>query len=199
MTTATIGSYNFNNLGSTSYDTTDQTQQNVYNTRFANYTLSNYFSDKVSDDHVKFATQQPTVMFNSTFLGKGLASTAVEVDSSLWINEEQNQRSLEKLVLVPRPFLTIPYLGRGSCDPTVETQLLYGEPVSEKKSVSTIMEQSFTDYSMLILDDHMTERVSNPTFTIEENSGWTRGGTSTREMSTDEYLKQNNRPNSSSY
>lgn len=196
---SSVGSYNFNNLGSIGYDTTDQSQKNVYNTRFANYTLSNYFSDTVSDDHVKFATEQPIVMFNSTFLGKGLNGSAVDVDSNLWINDEQNQRPMEKLVLVPRPFLTVPYLGRGSCDPNLESQLQQGELVSDKKSVSTIMEKPFTDYSMLILDEHMNERVNNPDYTVEESAGWTRGGSATREMSSDEYLKQANRPNATAY
>lgn len=194
-----VGSYNFNNLGSISYDSTDQSQKNVYNTRFANYTLSNYFSDNVSDAHVKFATEQPTVMFSGTFLGKGLSGSAVDVDSKLWINDEQNQRSFEKLALNPRPFVTVPYLGRGSCDPALEAQLLHGEMVGDKKSVATISENSFGDYSMLILDDHMTERVNNPDYTVEENSGWVRGGSATRDMSTDEYLKKYNRPASGAF
>ena len=38
--------------------------------------------------------------------------------------------------------MTVPYLGRGSCDPTIESQLLQGETVRGKKSVSTVMELS---------------------------------------------------------
>ena len=196
---SSIGSYNFNNLGSTSYDSTDQSQKNVFNTRFTNYTLSNYFSETTSDNHVKFATEQPIVMFSGTFLGKGLAGSAVDVDSKLWINDEQNQRPMEKLVLVPRPFLTVPYLGRGSCDPNLESQLQQGELVSDKKSVATITEMPFTDYSMLILDEHMNERVNNPVYTVEETSGWTRGGSATRDLAGDEYLKQANRPNATAF
>jgi hypothetical protein len=56
--------FNFNNMGRISLDSTDQSQKNVYNTRFANYTLSNYFSNIVSDNHVKFAIEQPTTTFN---------------------------------------------------------------------------------------------------------------------------------------
>ena len=194
-----VGSYNFNNLGSIKYDSTDQSQSNVYNTRFTNYTLSNYFSDNVSDKHVKFATEQPAVMFNGTFLGKGIGGNVIDVDSHLMLNQEQNQRSFEKLSLNARPYSTVPYLGRGSGDPTLEAQLLQGEAIHDKKSVSTIMDKPFTDYSQLILDEHMNERVSNTNYTIEENSGFVRGGSATRDMSADEYYQKNNRPGASSF
>jgi hypothetical protein len=71
--------------------------------------------------------------------------------------------------------------------------------ISDKKSVATIMEKPFTDYSMLILDEHMNKRVNNTSYTVEESAGWTRGGSATRDMASDEYLKQANRPNAESY
>jgi hypothetical protein len=195
----TVGSYNFNNLGSIKHDSTDQSQSNVYNTRFANYTLSNYFSEDISDTHVKFATEQPAVMFNGTFLGRGLGGNVIDIDSELLLNQEQNQRAFEKLSLNSRPYATVPYLGRGSCDPNLESQLLQGELTGDKKSVSTIMDKPFTDYTQLILDEHMNERVSNADYTVEENSGWVRGGSATRDMSADEFYKKNNRPGASAF
>lgn len=194
-----VGSYNFNNLGSIKYDSTDQSQSNVYNTRFANYTLSSYFGENLSDTHVKFATEQPAVMFNGTFLGRGIGGNVIDIDSQLLLNQEQNQRAFEKLSLNSRPYATVPYLGRGSCDANLESQLLQGEFTSDKKSVSTIMDKPFTDYSQLILDEHMNERVNNTDYTVEENSGWVRGGSATRDMSTDEYYKKNSRPTSSTF
>jgi len=196
---ASVGSYNFNNLGSIKQDSTDQSQTNVYNTRFANYTLSHFFSDNVSDKHIKFATEQPAVMFSGISLGRGLGGNVVDIDSKLLLNQEQNQRAFEKLSLNSRPYSTVPYLGRGSCDPNLESQLLQGEAIHDKKSVSTIMDKPFTDYSQLILDEHMNERVSNTNYTVEENSGWVRGGSATRDMSTDEYYKKNSRPTSSAF
>jgi hypothetical protein len=94
----------------------------------------------------------------------------------------EQQRPLDKLQLTPRPFLTIPYLGKGSCDPVLESQLLQGELVSDKKSVSTIMEQSFGQYVMYPTDSQMEERVNNPAYTVQEAAldGWVRGGANTR-------------------
>ena len=108
----------------------------------------------------------------------------------------EQSRALEKLQLFERTFRTVPYLGRGSVDPALESQLQQGELASDKKSVSTIMEKSFEDYSLYPTDSQMKERVTDPSHTVEEAAldGWIRGGASTREMSMNETMKQNNRP-----
>jgi hypothetical protein len=170
-------SYTFNNMGRIGLDATDLTQRNMHNTRFSNYMLSEFFSDKTTNSQVKFATQQPTMMVSGT----GIASSVIDVNSMLTLKTEQ-ERPLEKLMLYPRPFLTVPYLGRGSCDPTLESQLQQGEIVSDKKSVSTIMEQSFSNYVMYPTDTNMEERVKNPAYNVEEAAlnGWVRGGQSSR-------------------
>lgn len=192
---ATLSPYTFNNMGNLSNDVTDQSQKNVYNTRFANYTLSNFFSQTTSDSHVNFAVQQPTMNFSGVARGDGLSANAVVVDSALLINAEQ-ERPLEKLQLFERPFLTVPYLGRGSADPALEAQLLQGEVVSDKKSVSTIMEKSFAPYSLYPMDSKMENYVKDPKNTVQEAAldGWTRGGATTRAMAGDDGLVKNNRP-----
>ena len=94
-----------------------------------------------------------------------------------------------------RPFLTVPYLGRGSVDPTLELQMKEGEPMGEKKSVSTVMSQSFMGYTLYPTDNNMEDRVSNTKNTVEESAmnGWVRGGADTR-YSENEMAK--GRPNS---
>jgi len=190
-----LNSYTFNNLGRIGADATDNTQQNIYNTRFANYTLSNYFSDSLSGSHVAFATSQPSVMFTGSNGGSSVGGAAIDIDSLLMLKKEQ-ERPLERLNLVQRPFLTVPYLGKGSCDPAIESQLQQGELSSDKKSTSTVMEQSFMSHSLYPTDDKMKERVKNPAFSVEEVAmdGWVRGGMTTREMSSDKALGKNNRP-----
>ena len=185
-----INSYMFNNMGHISFDNTDVSQKNLYNTRFSNYTLSNYFSENASDDHIKFAIQQPTMMFSGTSHGAGLNSTAVDIDSALLIKTEQ-ERPLEKLSLMERPFLTIPYLGKGSCNPVLESQLQQGEMIHDKKSVSTIMDKSFENYSLHLLDENMKQHVQEYDASQKALTGW---NIPTR-LSDDEYLKKNARPN----
>lgn len=194
---ASIFDYQFNNMGRIGLDSTDQSQKNVYNTRFANYTLSNYFSNVISDSHVQFATQQPTLSFTGLANGHGLTGGLVDSESSMLYNAENGRPGPgNHVALYPRPFITVPYLGRGSCDPALESQLQQGETVGDKKSVSTIMEKSFSDYALYPTDDKMKDRVSDPAKNVEESAlnGWTRGGMMTRDMSTDPKFQQGNRP-----
>ena len=176
-------SYMFNNLGGIGADVTDNTQKNMYNTRMANYTLSNFFSETKSDSHVKFATMQPNVTFNGVNGGSGVGGGVVDYESLLQLSVEQ-ERPLEKVQLIQRPFATVPYLGRGAGNPDIESKLQQGEIVNHQKSVSTIMEKSFMDYAMYPTDSMMNERVANPSYTVEEAAmnGWVRGGAATREM-----------------
>jgi len=163
-------SYMFNNMGRLGNDSTDQSQRNVYNTRFMNYTLSEYFSDKPSDSQVKFATEQPSVMFS----GMNVPGSVIDVNSQL-LHQDQ-ERPFERLQLHERPFVTVPYLGRGSVDPAIESQLQQGERASDKKSVSTIMETSFDKY----IYSPNEPGVNN----VEEVAldGWVRGGAGSRNI-----------------
>ena len=134
----------FNNLSNLRNDETDTTQRTVYNTRFSNYMLSNYFSDDQLAP-VQFSTQQPAVTFNGTWQGPGIPSASVDMDSNMIMGYEL-ERPWEKLELTPRIFATVPYLGRGSCDPTLETMIRTGETTIDRKSVSTISESSYIPY-----------------------------------------------------
>jgi len=181
-----LSSYTFNNTGRIGDDATDKTQRNTANSHYTNYMLTDHFSSKLSDSHVNFAMQQPTMNFNGLANGNGIHNAAVDNESLLKLKSEE-ERSLEKLQLFSRPFITVPYLGRGSCDPSIESQLQQGEPVTEKKSVSTIMEKSFGAYALYPTDSKMENRVKDTSNTVEESAldGWVRGGKSTREMPVD--------------
>lgn len=175
--------YTFNNEARMNSDITDQTERTIQNTRFNNYTLANYNSDSLSDGHIEFAITQPTMMTSGTALGSGVNAAYVDAESALNLKRVQ-ERHYEKLQLFQRPFLTVPYLGKGSCDPTLESQLLHGESVTEKKSVSTIMEKSFGQYALYPVE---SEKGIDTAKLVEEAalSGWVRGGMTTRDMADD--------------
>jgi hypothetical protein len=195
---STMSNFMFNNLGRLDADPTDNSQHNLQNTRFANYILSSYFSESLSNTHLQFATAQPAIMVDGNN-GTGVNPYVIDIDSALLMKNEQ-ERSLEKLQLMQRPFLTVPYLGRGSCDPSIESQLQQGEVVSDKKSVSTVMNKSFMGYTLYPTDSKMDERVKNPSYTVEESAldGWVRGGVSSREISKDSSFV-NGRPTDKTY
>jgi hypothetical protein len=178
---ASIFPYSFNSTSRLRNDNTDKSQKTIANTRFNNYMLSAYFSESNSNDHVKFATSQPAMMFTGSNGGAsaGINALTVDVDSNLNIKKE-NGRALEKLSLQQRPFLTVPYLGRGSCDTVLESQLKQGDIIANKKSVSTITEQSFNNMYPLI--DSIKDTITNPKYLVQEAAldGWVRGGSVTR-------------------
>jgi len=181
---SSVNSYMFNNMGRIGTDVTDKTQQTLYNTRIANYNLSNYFSSSKSDNHVLFATMQPSVTYNGVNGGSGVGGGVVDYESLL-LNQAEQERPLEKVQLMQRMFTTVPYLGRGAGNTDVESQLQQGEIIDHKKSTSTIMEKSFMPYSMQLTDYNMNERVANPAYTVEEAAmeGWVRGGADARNLS----------------
>jgi len=181
---SSVNSFMFNNMGRIGTDITDKTQQTIYNTRIANYNLSNYFSSAKSDNHVLFATMQPSVTYNSVNGGSGVGGGVVDYESLL-LNQAEQDRPLEKVQLMQRIFTTVPYLGRGAGNADIESQLQQGEIIDHKKSTSTIMEKSFMPYSMQLTDYNMNERIANPAYTVEEVAmeGWVRGGADARNLS----------------
>ena len=173
--------YSFYNMARIQNDDTTKSQDTLQNDRFSSYNTTNYFSQNPTDSQIQFATQQPAVVPTGV-TGVGISGDKVQNESELLISNE-NERNLGRLNLMQRPFLTVPYLGRGSVDPVLELQIKEGEPMGgEKKSVSTVMSQSFMGYTLYPTDNNMEERVSNSKHTVEESAmdGWVRGGADTR-------------------
>lgn len=180
-----LNTHPFNNAGRIGLDDTDNSQRNLSNSRFADYATENHFSRNTSTSHVKFATSAPTVNFRGV-IGSGLPGDVIDKDSELIIKSEQ-QRAFEKLQLNQRPYATVPYLGRGSNNAVVESQLQQGQQVTDRKSTSTVMESQFIDYKHYPLTKKVSDRVNNPAYSIEEAAleGWVRGGLPSREISKD--------------
>ena len=191
---STVSNYSFYNMARIENDNTTQTQQTLQNGRFSDYTTTNYFSQNPTDSQIEFATQQPAVVPTGV-TGAGISGEKVEGESNLLL-ETENERNLGRLNLMQRQFLTVPYLGRGSADPTLELQLLEGEPITEKKSTSTVMSQSFMGYSLYPTNDDMENRTTDAKYTVEESAmtGWVRGGSDTRAPGDGE-LSKKGRPN----
>jgi hypothetical protein len=181
MSSYTTSNYSFNQIDRIGTDVTANTQHKIQNTKFANYNLTSYFSETMSQDSIRFASQQPTMFLNGIVNGQGLNGHIVDYDSNLHINTQQD-RSLEKLNLKQRIFLTVPYLGRGACDPSLELKLQQGDIVIEKKrehrdsNISDI-NQDFIGY---VTDKKMVSQVEE--FKTEDVifPGWIRGGSDTR-------------------
>ena len=194
---ASLYPYTFNGPTRIRADTVDKTQQTIMNNRWGDYVLAGFFSDSDRNGNEKVALSQPGVMFNGTsWSGSGVNANIIDADTGLTYKLE-NSRSLEKLSLQQRPFLTVPYLGRGSADTALESQLKQGDIVGNKKSVSTITEQSFMNNQMYPLIDSIKETITNPKYLVQEAAldGWIRGGVASREMDS----KAKHLPNNDSF
>ena len=80
---ASLSPYTFNNTARIGADSVDQSQRNVANTHYANHMLTDYFSSTLSDQHVQFAIQQPTMNFSGLGNGKGIYNASVDKESML--------------------------------------------------------------------------------------------------------------------
>ena len=185
----TLSDYSFYNKDRIGADIADETQRNLANTRYSTYILNNYWDGSVSN-HVDFATQMQSVNFRGNGGGAGIPGRVIDYDSILLIKGDQ-ERAFEKLQLNQRPFATVPYLGRGSANPDLESQLLQGECVGDKKSLTTVMDKAYIDYNQYPLLDEAKGRVTNPSYSVEEAAlaGWVRGGLPSRELSNDAVKK----------
>ena len=78
---------------------------------------------------------------------------------------------------------------------------MQGETVTDNKSVSTVMSQSFMGFTLYPTSSKMEDQVKNTKNTVEESAmdGWIRGGAATRDMAKDPSLSQNNRPANGSF
>ena len=181
--------YTFNQPGRLGNDSSDKTQKTLQNTKYLNSVLGYYSADKASSTYVDFATQIPGMMVSGMTNGSGLGGGSVEDESNLFWNTKI-ERPLEKLQLHERPFLTIPYMGRGSVDTALESQMMQGENVRGKKSVATVMEQNFSPLEKYPLDAQK-KATGN---TIEELAldGWARGGKSARDLQENYFSNKSN-------
>ena len=182
--------YYFNNLGRIGADSVDSTQRSLSNTRYANYMLYDYSSGVYQNGYVDFALQQPAIMFSGTAHGSGLHENAIDNESLLKIQPSSITRETGKLSLYTRPFVTVPYLGRGWADPVIEAQLQQGEAVCERRSVSSVSEET-NSFSSRMDPTNLHHRTIGPTISESQAindlvlNGWVNGGVSSREMFSD--------------
>lgn len=172
-------SYVFNNLTGMRTDMIDQTQSQIQNLKYGDYQVANNFSENISSGQTEFATTQPGFLAHNI----GLAPVVIDDESRLMFMENRMDRHYEKLQLFQRPFASVPYMGRGGGDPSVEFQLLQGELVDKHKSVNPTFEQPEFELDSYPMQDDLKNYILNPANNVEELAleGWRRGGASARE------------------
>ena len=181
-----VSTYTFDQMSRIGLDDCCISQNNLQNVASCNYTLQNYYaSDCSMKKPIDLATTQPGIMYNG---GHNSAAGGCNINesSNLLIGTVQTHPKC-KISLYQRPFATVPYLGRGSVDPIVESQMQQGESVINKKSINGMSEKTHLKLSQTPLLSSVKDRVTNPMNSVESavDPGWIRGGLPSRELTRD--------------
>ena len=120
----------------------------------------------------------PTVTYKDGF---GAFRGVIDTESQLR-NIPSHANSKNRVRRQERPYLTVPYMGRGRTDPYVESMLQQSEIVREQKSCSTVTDKPFMNQFIPLLP-HVQKHVQNSMHLITEDAkaGWVRGGLPSRQ------------------
>jgi hypothetical protein len=179
-------SYTFENMARIGNDSCCIDQNTIQNTAFCNYMTQNYFmSDCSMKSPIHLATAQPGIMYKGGY-NVGSGGCNIDDSSKLLIGTIQTNPKC-RIDLFQRPFSTVPYLGRGSVNPVVESQILQGEQVINKKSVNNLSEKSYIKYHQTPLLPSIKRKISDQGSQIENarSIGWVWGGIPSRELTRD--------------
>ena len=191
----TTYNYIFNNLSRIGDDNCGITARDTQNNNIGSYNTTNYFLSQCGmKQPIDFATKQPGIVCgggpgNSN---SGAGGCNVESDSNLKIGSIQTHPKC-KISLYQRPFITVPYLGRGPPRPVMESRIQQGAMIRELKSCKTVTEKSFAPHTQTPLIPSVQATVQNPANLVEgvAHEGWIRGGLPSRELTRNQdYLQR---------
>jgi hypothetical protein len=183
---ATYSGYTFNNLSRIGLDDCNLSQTDIQNIASCNYSTQNFFaSDCSMKKPIELATTQPGINYNGGY-GSGAGGCNINDSSKLQIGTIQTNPKC-RIDLFHRPFATVPYLGRGSVNPVMESQIQQGEQIVNKRSINNLSEKSYIKYHQTPLLPAVKQRINNPAHQIESvaSDGWVRGGVPSRELTRD--------------
>jgi hypothetical protein len=174
------------------------TQDNVFNKGYSDYMLQNHYLNNCNmRKPIEFATSQINVNYCAPG-GSGnqcdLEGCNIDTNSDLMLGSLQTHPKC-RISLFQRTFLTVPYLGKGPFNPTLESQLQQTDTFSNnKKSVNTMSELSYMPLTNYPLIPAIQETITNPAYLVEgvASNGWIRGGIPSRELAR-KYASQTNK------
>lgn len=181
-----VSNYTFDNLTRLGNDNCCVDQKTIQNSEYANYMLQNYFvTDCTMSKPISLATTQPGIMYNGGS-GSGAGGCNIDESSKLTIGTIQTHPKC-RIDLFQRPFATVPFLGRGSVNPIVESQIQQGDMIVNKRSINNLGEKSYIKYHQTPLLPSVQAKLNNPANYVEgvASQGWIRGGVPSRELARD--------------
>ena len=183
--------YMFDSLTRIGDDPCGISEKDIQNQKQGTYLTQNHWASNCGmKAPINFATSQPNVFYTG---GIGVTEgCTVDNDSRLRIGSTQTNPKC-RISLLERPFKTVPFLGRGPGNPVLESKLMQGASVLDKKSCKTITEKRLrnTDNDLV---PTLKSTIQNPANLVEgvAANGWIRGGLPSRELTRDmDYFKRN--------
>lgn len=185
-----LSDYTFNNLTRIGDDRCDLSQRNLQDVSAANYLLSNYRSHYPIKNAIHFATSQPAVNYCGSNQ-VGIGGSCIDDNSQMLITDLTRNKC--KIDLLQRPFVTVPFLGRGKSNALLESQLQHGELANNRKSINPSTEISYMNYNQTPLIPSLKSTITNPANLVESVAaeGWIRGGIPVRQLTRDQEYVQN--------
>ena len=171
-----IESYTFNNLARIKEDKSYVSKKELDNITYSDYTTIN-FHDRIETTEY-LALSQPNINISGIYGPDGNESHIIDSDSYLKKSELTNLNS--KINLQQRPFLTVPYLGKGTCEVNVESLLRKGPFTNVPNSCGSITEE--TSNNIIPMVPNVKNSITNPKYLVEgvAHPDWVRGGVLTR-------------------
>ena len=183
---AFVSDFTFNTMGRIGNDSCSQDINTIENAQACSYLLQNYFTSDCNMSKAKqLATTQPGIIYSGS-MGSDMCGSNIDDSSKLLIGSIQTNPKA-RIDLFQRPFATVPFLGRGAVDPTLESQIQQGESIVNKRSVNNLSEKSYIKYHHTPLLSSVKDNIKNASSGIETNAsqGWVRGGVPSRELTRD--------------
>lgn len=179
----------FNNRSNISDDKCYISSDEKQSANIQSYNLSNFHQCHCEAPQVaKVAFSEPSIYYRDGFGHSGLNGCNIDADSIMrngqLLTNDRNINQLEE-----RPYLSVPYMGRGQGNACVEGQLLTGEDTSQRKPCNTLTGTDTLPFSYTPLVPCVEKNIQNPKNLIPEvvDHDWIRGGIPSRQ------LKQNAR------
>ena len=140
---------------------------------------------------IETAAEHPTLQFRD---GYGVSECFTDDDSQLRIGKTKKNPKCPNQ-LFTRPYKTVPFMGRGSGNSFVESQLRPGEATGERKQCNVLAGINIpnVDPNHMPMIDHLKNNIQEPRHLIPEEAmeGWVRGGAPSRQIVRDiEYLER---------
>ena len=181
-----VKDFHINNFTRLEYDNCETKKRLNESKGPGDYKLSNYHSCNCSAPEIeKISQSQPKVYYKDGDGWVGMDGCMVDKDSELRITKgnKLTHSKYSNKQLFTRPYLSVPYMGKGVGNPCIETTLKPGEDTSQHKPCN-VLSGNTRNNNFIPLIPHLKNNIQNPEHIIPDSAlpGWVRGGLPSRQI-----------------